>query len=149
MAHIRTQIRDAVVARLRTVDGLALAAGYGRTARGLQRNDVPAAFVRIAEVAAPAFKSGRILRRSLSVAIDVLVSSLEDDIDTRLDDLAVKIEAALADQESLGVGALLEWQYAGATPGVVDVGEEIHGSLSLTYTCSVSTEAGKPSTNIH
>ena len=149
MAHIRTRIRDAIVARLAADGAFALVAGYGRTARPLQSDDFPAAFVRITEVASPAFKSGHILRRSLSVAIDILESSDVDDLDTRLDDLAVRVEAVLADGASLGVGPLLEWDYAGTTPGTVDLGEQIYGSATVNFSCSVSTERGKPSANAH
>ena len=150
MPHIRTQVRDAVVARLRTVDAFACVAPFGRAARNFQKNEIPAALVRVSENLSPVGKiRPRVVRRELTVTIDLLASLTSGDVDTALDDLSIPIEVVLADPSALGIGSLVEWRPVATAPGVFDLGEEVYGRLTITYACAVSTTEGVPTANIH
>jgi hypothetical protein len=147
--HVRTQIRDAVIARLRTVNALACVGPYGRTARPFQRNDVPAAIVRASETISPITKNRpRAMRRDLSITVTLLAALNADDVDTVLDDLSVDVEIALADPTSFGVGHLVEWRLTSSELGSAAMGEDVYGSLTLTYVASITTVEGVPNSNV-
>lgn len=153
MPHLRTQIRDAVIARLKAgvpgVDGRV----HGRTRllRQFQPHDIPTILVRVDEVA-PTIVTRvppRAMRRMLMVSVDALVAIEDDagDIDAALDDLGTDIEAALS-KDSFSPAAADDWRMAGATVGPMAGVDDTYAALSVTYACSLTAVEGDPTTSV-
>jgi hypothetical protein len=109
MAHVRTQIRDAVVAALKAVPGLTGIVSMGRI---FTQQTAPAVIVYTVDEIGELATVGRpmLTSRELTVSIDVMSKAGEGQVDAEIDDLCVLIEGAL--DESLVVPAL-SWAYAG------------------------------------
>lgn len=149
MPHIRTSVRNAVIARLKTISGLKLVCSFGRTARSFQTNEIPVAVVRVNEVTAPVGKvRPRAISRDMSVVID-LIEAADDDVDTYLDDLSALVEQVLANPSDLGIGPLTDWRLSSTSSQNFALGDSVYGSLALTYAASVSTLEGNPTSNAH
>ena len=152
-AHVRKQLRDAVKARLETVEGLALVADMSRLARELQPHDLPAALVAVAETAAVEDRNPegqRALRRTLQVAVKLVGEADLDSVEDELDALAVDVEKALAVSDDLGVGTVVGWSYDGAT--AVTPEATISGAVltvTLNYSCAVLTTDVDPTANLY
>lgn len=153
MSHIRTQIRNAVVAKLRADGGFGLVEPGLRILRGIQEDQYPIAFVSVSDAGMPVGKNppgSRPLQRALRV--DVVIGSVNDDVDLDedLDTLAGKIEVSLSDPKVLGFGSVLDWSYVGTEPPSASKAEEFgFAAAKVTFRGTVTTQEGQPSTNIH
>lgn len=153
MSHIRTQIRDAVVTRLRAAGGFGLVDARLRLLRGIQSDQFPIALVSVADSAVPVGKNPpgqRPLQRQVLVAVQVHDVADVEELDTKLDDLAIKVEEALTDPQALGFGQTLDWTYVGTSAAHEEEAKEYGtSSVTVTYRGTVTTREGEPSINIH
>lgn len=153
MSHIRTEVRNAVVAKLRAAGGFGLVEPGLRILRGIQEDQYPIAFVSVSDAGMPVGKNppgSRPLQRAIKV--DVVVGSVNDDVDLDedLDSLAGRIETALSDPSTLGFGKVLDWSYVGTEmPSAEKAAEYGFAAAKVTFRGTVTTQEGQPSTNIH
>lgn len=153
MSHIRTQIRDAVVARLRAAGGFGLVDARLRKLRSIQSDQFPLALVSVSDSAIPVGKNPpgqRPLQRQVIVHVQIHEIADVQELDERLDSLAVRVEETLSDPASLDFGKVLDWTYAGTSePDEEEAKEYGTSSLTVTYRGTVTTREGQPSQNIH
>lgn len=152
MAHVRKQLRDAVIARLGTVAAIAGAYPQSRASRAFQNDEFPVALVAVSETASRDGKNPegqRAIRRSLVVTVRLGIRDDDENAEDVLDACAVETEKALAVSADLGVGSLAGWVYAGTTviqPYAVSDGMLL--AVQLSYTCDVLTLDVAPETNL-
>lgn len=152
MAHVNQQVRDEVASRL-----TALAAfGSVTTNRSnpLDPGDLPAAIVQTfedtVEDASKAWAANEPLeRRTIPLAVVLVVDAEEADLDDTLDDLRSQVETTVASDGTLG-GIAKEIDHTGA---VLDVPEEPIGDAwlafyALTWEIEVWTHKGSPGTPV-
>lgn len=153
MSHIRTQIRHAVVNRLRTAGSFGLVAPRLRVLRGIQSDQFPVALVSVSDSAITVGKNSpgqRPLQRQVIVSVQLVDIADVEELDGKLDDLAIKVEESLTDPTSLDFGKVLDWTYAGTSAAHEDEAKEMGtSSVTVTYRGTVTTREGQPSTNIH
>ncbi|OHV83651.1 hypothetical protein [Rhizobium sp. LCM 4573] len=153
MSHIRTQLRDAVVARLRAGGDFGLVEPRLRMLRGVQSDLFPLAFVSVSDSAIPVGKNPpgqRPLQRQIVVNVQVLQIADVEELDEKLDALAAKVEETLTDPATLDFGKVLDWTYVGTSePTELEAEEQGTSSLRVTFRGIVTTKEGSPSTNIH
>jgi len=153
MSHIRTQIRNAVVAQLRAAGGFGVVDARLRVLRGIQSDQFPIALVSVADAGTAVGKNPpgqRPLQRQVIVSVQVHDIADVEELDEKLDDLAVKVEEALTEPSALGFGKVLDWTYAGTSAAHEDEAKEMGtSSVTVTYRGTVTTPEGKPSINIH
>lgn len=153
MSHIRTDIRNAIVSRLRAEGGFRLVEPGLGILRGIQEDQYPVAFVSVSDAGMPVGKNppgSRPLQRALK--IDIVVGSINDDVDLDedLDSLAAKVEISLNDPKVLGFGNVLDWSYVGTeNPSASAAAEFGFAAAKVTYRGTVTTREGQPSQNIH
>lgn len=154
MTHVRTQLRNAVKARLEAqLDGVRVH-NASRMARPFQKNEFPLVMIAVAESALPVDGNpvgSRLLDRSMIVSINVALVehvAVEDEIDA----LCGRIEVALAMPSQLGIGKLIAWRYAGVSAPSIEAIEEGKDSYSIsqtiTFTCSIQTADTDPTINV-
>lgn len=149
MAHVRQQLRDAVIAALKAAD---VAGDRVTRPRGYDYND---AILPAVEVDTPDEESGRETMAgsmggggtiSRNVTLEVLVTAAggADLVDT-MDDLAVAIETAIAGDS--GVQAIAHERIpTGMSRDLGETGEKRRGQMILTFACLVLTDEGAPET---
>lgn len=153
MSHIRQQIREAVIERLRASGEFGLVDEELRAGRDLQRDEFPLALVGVTDKTVSLGKGPAGTRRQTrQVTVVVRVGHQLDDLSTihaRLDDLTVVAEELLADPSQLGVGALLDWGYV--ETGVPDHAayEAGYGVLPIVFSGTLTTLEGRPQANLH
>lgn len=144
--HVRRSIREAAVAILAANVSAVEGRVYPSRVRGLQEHELPALIV-----ATPAesvsYGSGgpvrpRIQDRSVTLYVDVVAEAAED-VDDVIDDIAESVEAAMASDATLGLGAK-DLRLTGSQSTVVGDGPELRGVARLQYSVSVSTREGVP-----
>lgn len=150
-AHVRTQIRKAVQARLEASGAFALVCGELRLLLATQDDDFPAAAVQVTESDTPVGRGQpghRPIRRDMSVTI-IVALRIDDADEEGLDALTVTVEKALADPTGLGVGALVDWRPVATGSLHGGFAERGLAAIPVTYACAVTTAEGVPQTNIH
>jgi len=151
MAHVRTQLRKGVQARLATVAALSGVHDESRIVRGFQQDDFPLALVGVTETVSGVSDSQgqRVYTRGMSVSIRLCVEDDVENAEDALDGLAVAVEKALLKSSDLGVGKLQQWRLANTSPVTpVAVSEGYMLSQTLTYSCDVMTADSTPETNL-
>lgn len=152
MAHVRTQLRNAVKSRLETVPGIRAAHNPSRLNRNLQTQSFPCAFVNVDEVvnqSPGSFAGEQPQTRSFRVTIQLGVIDDSRDPEAGLDDLCVDVEKTLV-KPDFGIGRVAGWRYTGSgtgTPVEIDNGDMI--SQILTYTADIMTLDSAPDQNLH
>jgi hypothetical protein len=153
MSHIRSQIRDAVVEKLRASGAFASCFPATRFGRDIQQNEYPAAFVAVSDSGSVVGRNppgSRPLQRAITCEVLIAVRANAEDADEAIDDLAVAVEVALNDPATIGFpGKVLDWTY-GATSAPASQFEE-HGFIAATVTHrgTVTTLEGRPEANLH
>lgn len=145
MPHIRQQIRHAVVALIK---GSALVGGRVEPsrARPLRRNELTSAFVYTAtEQSEDIDMGGTTQERAIRVKIDTVTKGEEDARQDDLDDFAVFIEKAFANDPQLG-GLVNAIQYRTTDFASNTDGEKTFQVMSITYDISVLTQNSDPET---
>lgn len=145
MAHVRRQIREAVKTRL-----------AGRTPAGA--NVFENRLLRIPEGKLPAItigtadersersqwdECGHVLARTVEVVVELHVQHSE--AEDRLDAIAVDVERALAEDETLG-GLVQELQLVRTTDAYTATGERLAGVKRLFFEATYQTAAADPET---
>lgn len=151
MAHVRTQLRNAVIARLKTVSSVAIACSRLRLTRQVQGDEFPIAAVAVTEAGSPVGRGApgqRPVRRDFSVRVQ-LATELAEGADDLLDAIAVDVEKALADPSGLGVGSLTDWAYVGTGDIDGDAAEAGLAVIALNWRCAMTTLDSDPETNLH
>jgi hypothetical protein len=151
MAHVKKQVRDAVKARLETVAGLSLVADESRIVRPFQSSQFPLALVLVSESIAGvnASQGKRVQTRALTIGIRIGVQDEADDVENTLDAIAVDVEKAFANPSDLGIGKLMQWEFAGSSSlSHMPVSDGTLLTVMMTYTCVVQTMSGAPETNL-
>lgn len=102
--HSRRQIRDAIVARLKSANTNAGQNVFGSRAAPLFKTQLPAILVYTkTETAEVSIDSPREYQRNLVVALELVASAkTEDLLDDALDDLAEQVEISMFAEETLG-----------------------------------------------
>ena len=138
MAHVRSQIRDAVVTAL---SGLAISVKASRTYSLTQGSDAALVYVPQDVVTQ---KAGPYIHRAATVLIEIFVNGKADTIDDTMDGHAVTVEVALAGSKLGGVAKDVQLQQTeiafngeGATPV---------GILRMTYQVRYATSEADPET---
>jgi hypothetical protein len=146
--HVRRAIRDAVAV---TLAGIPATSGrvFKARRRPFEDYETPAIVV---ETPADTVTTGgagpvrpRLQSRDQVVVITVVGADQDEDgaIDA-LDGIAEAVEAALAANPSLGLGAK-DVQLRGSSLDAVAVGKQTHAACRLQYSVVVSTREGSPS----
>ncbi len=103
--HIRKQIRNAVIAKLKSANIVGDRV-FGNRARKIFRNECPCILIYTdKEPAEVANEAPREFKRDLQLAVEIIVAgsaSDDHDVDDQIDDLAVKVEEAMTDDETFG-----------------------------------------------
>ena len=146
MAHARTQVQDAVIARLLAeVSALKGVFSMGRSARAFDKRDLPIALIAVDDTIVNISSSvPRKQRRDLSVQVHLLGSGDDTNIDNVLNDLSVDVEKALANEADVFGFRVLSWAHQGGTPGTYESAEAVYARLTLIWTMSVLTTEGRP-----
>lgn len=150
-AHVRTQIRKAVQARLMASGVFSLVCGELRLLLANQDDDFPAAAVQVTESDTPVGRGQpghRPIRRDMSVTV-IVALRLDDADEEGLDALTVAVEQALADPSGLGIGSLLDWRPVATGSIQGGFAERGLAAIPVTFACAVTTAEGAPQTNIH
>lgn len=153
--HVRTQLRNAVKARLEASDAFARVVGSLNLQRVFQEEEFPAAAVSVTENVTVEDRNQpghRPVRRDFMVRVNLallLASSDDLDLDADLDALAVTTEQALADPEGFGIGAVASWEPVGTGEPDGQFAAMGLATIPLTYRCSVLTTDGDPTTNLY
>lgn len=144
MAHIRQQIRHAVTALIK---GSALVAERVEPsrARSLRRNELTSAFVYTSAEQSEDIDTTGTQERAIRVKIDTVTKGEEDARQDDLDDFAVFVEAAFANDPRLG-GLVNAIQYRTTDFATSTEGEKTFQVMSMTYDVSVLTQNSDPET---
>lgn len=151
MAHVRKQVRDAVIARLKTEFGDEFVGDAVRLMRPFQKADLPFIAVVVGDEVSFADSNPpgyRVQQRNFEIAVRACVHEDDENALDTLDLIATRIERCLLDGAVLGVGRLANWRLAGTRgpdPQPTDEGMLI--AATTTYTTTMLTLDGKPETN--
>jgi hypothetical protein len=152
MAHVRKQVRDAVIARLKREFGDEFVGDAVRTMRPFQKADLPFIAVVVGDRVTPADNNPpgqRILQRDFDVAVRACVH--EDDVDAldTLDAISTKIELALINGGVLDVGRLANWRCSGTVgPELQPTDEGILIASTTSFAASMFTLDADPESNL-
>jgi hypothetical protein len=143
--HVRRAIREAVAIKL---TGLPLTGErvFTSRVRELRDNELPALIVETPSESVSYGQGGPVRPRVQSreqVVNVVVVASAAEDVDDVLDDIAEQVEAALAADPTLGLGAK-DLRLTGTQSAIAGDGPDLRGVARLQYTVSVSTREGVP-----
>lgn len=148
MAHVRTQLRDAVIAALQTAG---VAGGRVTKPRGYDYNDVGLPAVAVSTSGEEAGREtmggsmgGGVISRNIELAVLLVASGGIDMVDV-LDTLAVQVEVAIASDAT--VGSIAHERFpTGMEIDFGEAGETRRAMMRLTFSCLVLTEEGAPET---
>lgn len=144
MSHVRTQIRSAVQT---TLHGSTLADTrvYAARRTPLPEDDYPAILIYTPrELADAEMGEDREYVRRLTINIDVLSEAL-DDLDDKVDAVAVQVETLLAANRTLG-GVCMDLWLTETEIGEPREGENHHGIARLTYVADYTVAETDPET---
>ncbi|MGI0527289.1 hypothetical protein [Rhizobium giardinii] len=146
MAHIRTQIRHAVV---ELIKGSSLAGSRVEPsrARPLRRGEQTSAFVYTPAEQSEDLDTEGTQGRTIRVKIDTVTKGEEDARQDDLDDFAVFIEKAFANDPLLG-GLASASQYRSTDFAANTEGEKTFQVMSITYEIAVLTRNSDPETTL-
>jgi len=134
MAHVRKQIRAAVVTALKSNTDAGLRVYPTRV---YPLDTLPAIGVYTLEEESET-KNWEVLRREVRIAVEAYAKTdLDDDFDDYLDDLAEDIETVMAVDRTFG--GLAKTSYLIATEIEKAVGDVAHGLIRLIYKCEYRT----------
>lgn len=144
--HVRTQIRDAAIAKLSglATTGSRVFGGRPET-RPLQESDLPGLLVYTAEEESAA-ESGTIGTRRLMRTCQLVVHGFAQgtgDVDKTLDTIAKEVEAALAADPTLG-GRAKDLVIASTTKESADDAAQPAWTVRLSFVCEYSTREDIP-----
>jgi hypothetical protein len=142
MAHIRKQVRDAVVAE---VTGLATTGArvYTEQVAPLDPSQLPALLVSTpAEDAEQSEKFGGVLVRR-EITVDIAIKVKTGTPVATLDAIAEQVETALGTTLTVA-GAPVDVDYVGMQSDLSDDADRAIGSMVLRFTVTVWTEPGAP-----
>lgn len=151
MAHVRKQVRDAVIAHLKTEFGAEFVGDAVRLMRPFQKSDLPFVAVVVGDDVSfvdtnpPRY---RVQQRNFEIAVRACVHEDDDAALDTLDVIATRIEKCLVDGSVLGVGRLASWRLTGTRgpdPQPTDEGMLI--AATTTFTTTMLTLDGDPETN--
>jgi hypothetical protein len=136
MTHIRTGIRSNVVDVLDNVRPLS-GRVHATRLRPFAQAELPRVCVYTMDETSVADGTGRALLRQVTVVVDIIVKG-NDSIDNAVDDIAVKVEAAMAADRSRG-GLAFDTLLTSTRLSVNKEGEEKTGHGVLTYVVTYRT----------
>lgn len=143
MTHIRTQIRDAVAAR---VTGLPTTGANVFKSRvyPIQPTELPGILVYSLSERSEAQTMGhpRLMFRFAEIAVEILASA-NDDLDDILDQATLEVEKALSTDTNLG-GVCKRFQLTGSLITLKGEAESPIGSARLTYEGAYSVSENDP-----
>jgi hypothetical protein len=139
MPHHRQRIREGIAAALGSMPALA-GRVYTMRVRRTQPEELPVVLVyALQEESARVAKS---LDRRLSVAIEIR-SAVAHDLDDRLDDLAIYVEAAVMADPKIGLLAI-DTVLRSTAIGLDGEGESQHGVAVLNFEVNYRTDPANP-----
>jgi hypothetical protein len=144
MTHVRTQIRDEVTTRLRTLPGLS---GRVQASRVYTAQKSPFVIVYTGTEEGQSDIIGRPSSslRTLTVNIEIYSKAGSDQFDTQIDNIAEEIEAELA--TDIGKFTMCKtWQYLGLNIDYSGAGERAAGTATLEFEFTYREE--DPSTGV-
>lgn len=144
MSHVRTQLRDAVIAAIAAdVPGFG---GRVDKVRGFSRNRplMPSCEVSTPGEATVGISMDRLLSREIDLEVSVSVIG-NDGIEDSADDLAVGIETAIYASATV-MGLVKEITPSGMQFEMQADGESRAGRMTLTWACVIVTREGDPKT---
>ncbi|NDV20827.1 hypothetical protein GO013_15560 [Pseudodesulfovibrio sp. JC047] len=139
MAHVRTQVRDALKDRL---SGLPTTSGNVFKSRGypITSEKFPALLIYNGPEASEPVDFDDAKDREFDVIVEAGAFAPEDQVDDMLDQIAVEVENAIEADQTLG-GLAKSTTLTGSEPDVSIDGEMPFGVLALTFTVNYMTEA--------
>ncbi|MGO7115573.1 hypothetical protein ACCS79_03575 [Rhizobium johnstonii] len=153
MAHVRTQLRNAVIEHLEGVFGESFVGDITRVMRGFQRRNLPFVIVDVAET--PSFVDDnppghRVVDRAMTVTIRVAVAEDDENCLAVFDQSGLRIETALFDGSIFDptIGPVSQWQFVGTGelhPIKIEDGTLI--ATPFTFTGTITTTDRDPETN--
>lgn len=145
MSHLRTQIRNAVVATL----GLTGSRVYASRRHPVEADKLPAlcvyAFDETSELHGKAAAATRPLLRQLNMAVEA-VAQANDNVDDSLDVICGDVEVALGADPTLG-GLAYDCHLTGTKIAIVATGDRTTAHALMTFTVFYRTRAADPSFN--
>ena len=140
MAHMITQIRDAILASLNSIPYNV----YVDRVHPLERGDLPSIIISAVEENATqgAYGGGLQLDRALTVGIAIYVQ-LRGDFDAAANAIQLDVEKAMASDTTLG-GIVTNVRYVGRTKHTSGDGDTPFCAIGLTYLVNYRTMADKP-----
>lgn len=147
MAHVRTQIRQAIVT---AVTGLPITGArvYVQRSRRMGQGEAPGLSVSMteAEVIEDRGTMGRTLELDLTVEIMAFAYGVDEAlIETQLDDIAADVEIAIAADTELG-GVCEDIAPTAVVYQFENEQDKISGSLTMTYAAKYRHAYGQPET---
>ncbi|CAN7330356.1 hypothetical protein [Neorhizobium tomejilense] len=153
MAHVRKQMRDAVIARLKSEFGDEFVGDAVRLMRSFTKSDLPFVAVVVSDTVAPTDNNPpgcRVDNRGFIIAIRACVHEDDEDALDVLDVIGTRIETSLVDGSVLGVGRLLNWRLGGTVgPEPQPVSDGTLIASTTTFTAGMFTLDADPETNLH
>ncbi len=153
MAHVKTQVRNAVIAQLRAEFGADFVVPAIRLARGLQSHNLPLVAVTVSATKTGTDNNGpgeRIDRYDFTIGVRACVSADGADPESDLETIDARIQKTLFDPSVLGIGGTINWRCGGQ--GDIDAQDIEDGFMlaaTTTYTTGMLTMDSDPETNIH
>ena len=141
MAHMRKQIRDAVVSRLTNLP-TAAARVFGAKRWNWQGGELPGIAVYTDSETAQRRSADGDQERRVDLIIDCAASA-SDELEDALDQMCAEVEAAMATDSTFG-GLAWDSTYAGMTTDASTDGEKPVGIKRLRYSVTYETAEGAP-----
>ena len=153
MAHVRKQVRDAVIAHLKTEFGAEFVGDAVRLIRPFQKADLPFVAVIVGDRVMPTDRNPpgtRVHQRDFDIAVRACVHEDDEDALDTLDLISTRIEKSLVDCSVLEIGRLGNWQLGGTVGPEPQLTEDgILVAATTTYTASMLTLDADPENNLH
>ncbi len=151
MRHVKTQLREAVKTKLKSISAFAGVHNFSRITRDLQSSNFPLTMVAVDEsidqdTGYVAGDQPQI--RSYSVTIQIGALDNGDDPEAEIEEISIDVEKSLAAGD-LGLPTLTGWKFRGsntASPVEFEFGTMI--SQVMNYECSLRTLDSAPETTL-
>lgn len=146
MSHVRTQIRDEIVARLKTLPGLS---GRVQASRVYAAQQSPFVIVYTATEEAISDVIGRpsVSQRNLTVNIEIYSKAGSDQFDSQIDNICEVIEPEL--DTTVGKFEMCQtWQYLGLNRDYSAAGERAAGVATMEYEFTYRVNEDDSSTGV-